>query len=125
MKPSDVFVFNESIPWEHPAEGIRRKILGFDASLMMVFVEFQKGAVGALHAHVHSQVTYIESGTFSVQIGAEKKTLRSGDCYFIPSNVLHGAVALEKGTLVDVFAPAREDFVPQSADHTVTHKETT
>ena len=125
MKPSDVFVFNQALPWDHPAEGIRRKILGFDASLMMVFVEFQKGAVGAIHAHAHSQVTYVDSGTFSVQIGSEKKTLHSGDCYFIPSNVVHGAVALEKGTLVDVFAPAREDFVPQSADHAAAQKEST
>ena len=125
MKPSDVFVFDEAVPWERAGDGIRRKILGFDASLMMVFVEFQQGAVGSIHAHPHSQVTYVHSGSFSVQIGAELKTLRAGDCYFIPSNVSHGAIALEKGTLIDVFAPAREDFVPRQADQTLQQKEST
>jgi len=28
-----------------------------------------------------------------------------------PSNAMHGAVCLEDGLLIDVFSPAREDFI--------------
>ena len=106
-----VFIKSDDVAWENVGAGLRRKILGYDEALMMVFVEFQKGAVGIVHKHHHTQVTYIDSGAFEVQIGGSKKVLRHGDCYFIPSNVEHGAVALEDGTLIDVFAPMREDFV--------------
>jgi quercetin dioxygenase-like cupin family protein len=37
--------------------------------------------------------------------------LKQGDTYYIPPHIVHGAVALEVGVLVDVFAPFREDFV--------------
>lgn len=108
---SDIFVNGSKIPWEDLGGGVRRKMMGYDRNLMMTYVDFRKGAVGALHKHHHTQVTYIEKGSFEVQIGKEKQVLRSGDCYFIPSNIEHGVVALEDSTLVDIFTPMREDFV--------------
>jgi quercetin dioxygenase-like cupin family protein len=78
---------------------------------MMTHVKFRKGAVGTVHHHPHRQVTYIERGSFEVFIGKETKVLKAGDCYFIPPYVNHGVVALEDSSLVDVFAPARTDFL--------------
>jgi quercetin dioxygenase-like cupin family protein len=37
--------------------------------------------------------------------------LRSGDSFFVSADLIHGVVALEAGTLIDVFTPAREDFL--------------
>ncbi len=106
------FIRAADTPWENAAAGIRRQMLGHDDGLMMVRAVFEKGAVGALHTHVHRQVTVVERGVFEVEIGGERQTLGAGDCYFVPPDVLHGAVALEAGSLIDVFAPAREDFLP-------------
>lgn len=61
---SEVFQFEKELKWEHPAPGIRRQIMGYDGQLMMVKVEFEKGAVGTLHEHYHSQATYVASGKF-------------------------------------------------------------
>jgi len=105
------FISASDISWERAGDGVRRKILGYDQELMLVRVQFEKGSIGYLHKHPHRQVTYIESGVFDVQLGAEKKKLGAGDCYFVPSGVEHGVVALEAGVLVDVFTPAREDFI--------------
>lgn len=110
-KESSVFVEADFIPLKPVGEGIERRILGYDGDLMMTYVTFTKGAIGAVHRHVHRQVTYIESGSFEVRIGAGKKVLKAHDCYFVPSNTDHGVVALEKGSLVDVFSPARADFL--------------
>jgi len=46
-----------------------------------------------------------------VEINGEKKILKGGDGFYIPPNVLHGAVCMEAGVLIDVFSPMREDFV--------------
>ena len=87
--------------------------LKFNPSLprSMVKVEFAAGAEGAPHCHPHSQSSLIERGRFRVTIGGVAETLEAGDGFFVPSGVEHGVVALEAGTIVDVFAPAREDFL--------------
>jgi quercetin dioxygenase-like cupin family protein len=106
-----VFIENNDVPWEQMAPGMKRKIMAYDERLMVVKVAFEKEAVGALHQHHHTQITHIESGVFEVEIGPEKKVLKGGDAFYIPPNVMHGAVCLEPGVLVDIFSPMREDFI--------------
>ena len=108
---SGPFVHAADTPWETVAEGVRRRVLGHGPDLMMVVVEFERGAVGTLHRHPHRQVTYVMSGTFDTTVGGETRTLGAGDCFFTVADVEHGVVAREAGTLVDVFTPAREEFV--------------
>jgi quercetin dioxygenase-like cupin family protein len=111
MGHSNLFVESESLAWKTVGEGVQRKILGYDPELMMVHVTFKKGSIGPVHKHPHRQVTFVEGGSFEVQIGREKKILKTGDCFFVPPDVDHGVVALEDGGLVDVFTPSREDFL--------------
>lgn len=106
-----VFIENRDIPWEEVDKGVKRKIMSYDDKLMVVKVAFEKGGVGSLHQHPHSQITHVESGSFEVEIGEEKKVLTGGDAFYIPPNVMHGAVCLEEGVLIDVFSPMREDFI--------------
>lgn len=113
---SEVFVKSSDVEWESAGEGVRRQILGFDEGLMLVRVVFDKGAVGELHHHPHRQVSYVESGRFEVEVDGEKVVLEKGDGFYIPPNEIHGAVALENGCLIDVFAPAREEFVSQLSE---------
>ncbi|QJW89749.1 cupin domain-containing protein [Spirosoma taeanense] len=110
-QPATRFVDDQSLPWEPVAEGVKRKIMTYDANLMMVKVAFETGGIGAVHSHVHTQMSYVESGAFDITIAEETRTLRAGDAYYIPPNVRHGAVCVEAGVLVDVFTPMREDFV--------------
>ena len=105
------FVVSEAIEWQPVGQGVSRKILGYDEGLMMVLVRFDKGAVGSLHHHEHRQVSYIASGSFEVTIDGVKSILQTGDCYFVRPNLEHGVLALESGVLVDVFSPARADFI--------------
>lgn len=111
MADKNVFFESERMQWETVDSDIKRQIVGYDETMMMVNVNFKKGGIGVLHNHVHTQVTYIADGKFEVTIGEETKTLKKGDSFFIPSNVIHGVVCLEEGTLIDVFSPIREDFI--------------
>jgi len=106
-----VFIENDTISWEQMDKGVKRKIMAWDDNLMMVKVDFEKGGVGTVHQHYHSQITHIESGVFEVEIDGIKKVLSAGDGFYIPPNILHGAVCLEAGVLIDVFSPMREEFV--------------
>lgn len=115
-KKATGFIENKNIPWETTGPGVRRKIMAWDEKLMIVKVEFEKGGIGTLHHHPHSQITHIESGAFEVEIDGTKKILNAGDVFCIPSNAVHGVVCLEKGVLIDAFSPMREDFVERERD---------
>jgi quercetin dioxygenase-like cupin family protein len=106
-----VFIEGRDVAWETVGHGVRRKIMAYDERLMLVRVEFEKDAVGALHSHYHTQITQVESGSFEVEISGEKKVLTAGDAFYVPPNAIHGVVCLEPGVLVDMFSPMREDFV--------------
>jgi quercetin dioxygenase-like cupin family protein len=106
-----VFIEDADIPWEELGNGLRRKIMSYDERLMLVKVQFDKGGIGSLHQHDHTQITHIDSGVFEVEIAGKKQVLKGGDVFFIPSNALHGVVCLEAGVLIDAFSPMREDFV--------------
>ena len=105
------FQVNNHIPWEDVGKGLQRQIFGHDDKVMMVKVKFEKGAIGSLHSHPHSQVTYIESGEFEMTIGDDKKLIKKGDGFYVPPDVLHGILCIEEGMLIDVFSPMREDFI--------------
>lgn len=106
------FIFSEDIPWQGVDTGVERRILGFDSRLMMVCVRFEVSAVGTLHRHPHRRVKYVQTGRFRVTIEGEDRELGAGDCFFVDPDLLHGEVALDAGVLVDVFTPAREEFIP-------------
>ncbi len=108
---SNLFFNNEETEWEVVGDGIQRQIVGFDDKIMMVNVKFDKGAIGVLHSHPHSQVTHIAEGQFEVTIDGETKILKKGDSFYIPSNIIHGVVCVDDGMLIDVFSPIREDFM--------------
>lgn len=105
------FQIGNEMKWENPGPGITRQIMAYDGQLMMVKVNFEKGAVGTMHEHYHSQATYVASGKFELTIGGEKRILIAGDGYYVAPDELHGCVCLEAGILIDTFSPVRADFL--------------
>ena len=113
IQPTKEFFIGEETPWEEVGPGLKRQMMGYDGKIMLVKVQFEEGAEGIMHKHYHSQVTYVESGEFRMTIGDEVRIIKAGDSYYIPTNVMHGCVCTSPGVLIDVFSPAREDFLPE------------
>jgi len=92
--------------------GVTRQVLADHPELMVVAFRFkEQGAEGKLHNHPHIQSTFVESGRFVFTIGDEKSEVGPGDSFVIPTNIVHGCVCLEPGTLIDSFTPRRDDFL--------------
>lgn len=108
---NNVWNFNGDIDFEMAGEGVKRKILSYTDEVMCVENHFEKGAVGAMHHHPHTQITYVASGKFEFTIGDEKKVVSAGDSLLKKDGIEHGCICLEEGILVDIFSPMREDFV--------------
>lgn len=108
---NQVWNFNGEIDLEECAPGVKRRILAYTDELMCVENHFEKGAVGALHQHPHTQITYVVSGRFEFEIGGEKKIVGPGDSMLKKDSIQHGCVCLEEGILLDIFSPMRKEFV--------------
>src|SRR6187397_938553 len=96
-----LFIEDHDLDFINAGEGIYRKVIAYDERLMLVKMTFEKGSVGALHHHPHTQISYIEKGVFEVTISGEKKILSAGGSFFVPPGALHGICCLEPGVLID------------------------
>ena len=56
-------------------------------------------------------VSTIRGKWLILDIDGEKKIIEGGDGVYIEPNLLHSAVCLEEGMLIDTFSPVREDFL--------------
>ena len=68
----------EALP-QAAGEGVIRRVLAYTDGLMCVENTFEKGAVGALHHHPHTQITYVVSGAFDFTVDGVTHTVRAGD----------------------------------------------
>ncbi len=111
MSDQHPFISAHEIGWEVMAHGVKRQVLGHGSDLMVVRVEFEKDAIGSIHQHPHRQATFVALGRFFVTVGDEQRELSAGDTFYAESDQPHGVRALERGTLIDVFTPIRQEFL--------------
>lgn len=79
---------------------------------MLSLVEFQPHAVVQPHSHPHEQMGMLLEGELTFTIGDEERTLRPGEMWRIPGNVVHSAVAgSARVVALDVFQPIRDDYL--------------
>lgn len=105
------FLIDAEMPWDDLGGDVQRQVVGYNQDLMMVKFRFKKAGVGAPHHHIHSQSAVVMSGVFELTIDGEKKVLKAGDGYIVEPNVIHSAVCLEDGILIDAFNPYRQEFI--------------
>ena len=106
-----VFVLHDDTAVKDLGGGTSRRILAWNDSLMAAEVSFESGAEGTMHTHPHTQCSYVLSGRFKYTIEGECKEMMPGDSVIVPSGAEHGTLCVEAGTLLDIFTPAREDFI--------------
>ena len=108
---SENFLFGKELPTVEVDGGLIRKLMGYDEQLMLLEIKFKAGSIGYQHKHIHSQTSYVVSGVFEVTINGVSQILRAGDGFYVEPDVLHGAVCIEDGILIDTFSPMRQDFL--------------
>lgn len=106
-----MFTFINETKLEDLGNGVTRRILAHNGKMMGVQVNFETGAIGAMHNHPHEQLTYVLSGEFDFTIGDETHRVKAGDTLYKEPHIMHGCVCVQAGTLLDTFTPVREDFL--------------
>jgi quercetin dioxygenase-like cupin family protein len=80
--------------------------------LMLSLVDLEPNSVVEEHSHPHEQVGMLLEGQAVFTIGGESKTLKPGDMWRIPGNVLHKVTNGSKpGKAIDIFYPIRQEYL--------------
>lgn len=91
-------------------KGFKGKFIHTD-HMTQAFWEVEKGAELPFHSHVHEQTTQVLEGKLELTIDGETEVYEKGFVVVIPSNVVHGGVALTDCKIFDTFSPTREDYM--------------
>jgi quercetin dioxygenase-like cupin family protein len=94
-----------------PFYGVIRHVLAHSDNLMLTEHSLEKGAVLPDHQHTHEQLVYLLKGEIAIEMGGERLNLVTGDSLVIAPNVSHKVIALTKSTALDIFSPARQDYL--------------
>jgi quercetin dioxygenase-like cupin family protein len=95
-----------------PEPGLRRQVMSYNSSMMLVRHTMSDGWVGARHSHPHEQLVYIVRGRLRFQHPGGIFDVGAGGSFLVPGNVEHQASALEDSEVLDIFTPMREDYAP-------------
>ena len=91
-------------------EGVKIRV-AYGEKIMMSYVDVEPNTTIAEHSHPHEQMGMFLEGEAEFTIGGEKKMVKAGEPYLIPSNVKHKVVTFDKPLLaLDIFSPPREEY---------------
>jgi quercetin dioxygenase-like cupin family protein len=89
---------------------VSRQVL-HTGTMTMARLVLGKGAVVPLHHHINEQISTIVAGKLLFEIDGKPITVGAGESVVIPPNVPHRVEAIEDAIALDVFSPAREDWI--------------
>ena len=82
--------FHEDTEAVAASPGVERRVLAYCDELMCVENRFSTGAIGAMHHHPHTQITYVAKGRFRFTIGDVTKEVKTGDTLLKQNDIIHG-----------------------------------
>ena len=101
----------DKLEYKNIFDGVKAR-LAYGEKIMMSFVNIEPGIVIPEHSHPHEQMGMLLEGEAEFIIGGEKKLVKQGEAYLIPSNVKHQVTTFKKPVLaLDIFSPIREDYI--------------
>ena len=105
------FTRHEDAKPEVMNNGITKRILSYDDSLMVEELIFEEGAQSKMHTHTPVQIPYVKSGVFEFTAGDESFILKEGDTAYMAPDEPHCVRCIEEGTLVVSCSPVRRDYL--------------
>ena len=91
--------------------GVYRKTMAYNDSVMLCYFDLEKNAEIPLHDHEAHQIGYVVSG--KIQFITETRgdfLAQEGDSYVFDSREKHGARVLETAEVIEVFCPTRNEY---------------
>ena len=95
--------------------GVFMKALTYGDNSLLCEFQLKQGAIIPVHQHPQEQTGYLVHGSLRF-FGDERESVVVPGCSWnFKGGVVHGAEALVDSVVIEVFSPARPDYLPQMA----------
>ncbi|MFL5759315.1 MAG: cupin domain-containing protein [Thermomicrobiales bacterium] len=106
-----VFVNQRDVPPFSLLPGVTMQSIA-GVRIMLTWVTIDPGQTVPQHQHPQEQAGVVLEGVLSLTMLGETHELKAGDAYTIPPDLPHSASSKDGCKVLDVFSPARDDFLP-------------
>jgi quercetin dioxygenase-like cupin family protein len=108
-----MFYKRDESGYRQPVSGVWLKTLVYGERTLLTEFKLEAGNTLPQHSHEQEQTGYLVSGRIELTLGDRIYDVGPGDSWCIPANVEHGATILEDSVAIEVFSPARKDYLPE------------
>ena len=106
-----MFKKKDDQPYRKALDGVSFKSLAHGQKTHLTEFRLEKGSQIPVHSHPHEQTGYLVSGKMRFTIAGKAFDTEPGCAWSIPGLVEHGVEVLEDCLVIEVFSPAREDYL--------------
>jgi quercetin dioxygenase-like cupin family protein len=106
-----MFYKKDDLPYRKALDGVSFKSLAHGQKTHLTEFRLEKGSQIPIHSHPHEQTGYLVSGKMIFTISGETFEAVPGNAWNIAGHVEHGVEVLEDCLVIEVFSPAREDYL--------------
>ncbi len=79
--------------------------------MYQMMAQLEAGSRMPAHSHPQEQIVHILSGRMKLIVDGATHELKTGDSFYLASNVSHGVETLEETRVLDTFSPPRDDYL--------------
>jgi len=98
-------------PWIKICPGIQRQTLASGKTMYQMLATLEAGSKMPPHQHPQEQIVHILSGRMKLIVDGTPHDMKSGDSFYLASNVPHGVETIEETRVVDTFSPPRDEYL--------------
>jgi quercetin dioxygenase-like cupin family protein len=98
-------------PWITICPGIQRQTKTSGKTMYQMVATLEAGSKMPAHQHPQEQIVHILSGRMKLIVDGTAHEMRTGDSFYLASNVPHGVETLEQTRVLDTFSPPRDEYL--------------
>ena len=91
--------------------GITRRTLVHGETMYQMLATLEAGARLPVHQHAQEQIVHILEGRMRLTAAGKSHELRTGDSFYLASNMPHAVETVSLTRVLDTFSPPREDYL--------------
>ncbi len=103
-------------PWIEICPGIKRRTIASGPNMYQMLAKLEPGCRMPEHKHVQEQIAHILRGRMKLIVAGVPHEMKTGDSFYLASNVPHGVETIEETTVLDTFSPPRGDYLARDKE---------
>jgi len=98
-------------PWIEICPGIKRQTKTSGRTMYQMLAVLEAGSKMPQHQHSQEQIVHILKGRMKLIVDGTPHELKTGDSFYLASNVPHGVETIEDTRVLDTFSPPRDEYL--------------